>query len=133
MITEIKTLLEEAGVQPTPIRLALAEFLFDGEHKHVTAQEALAALNKRRRLPSLASLYNTLNEFCRAGLLQKVTLDGGPAWFDTRTERHYHLYHEDEGRLEDVAVDALKISGWPRLPPGMKIGSVDLIIRVSRK
>lgn len=119
-------------MQPTRIRLALAEYLFDGEHKHVTVQEALDALRRKRHLPSLASLYNTLNEFCRAGLIRKVILDGGAAWFDTRREPHFHLYHEDEGRLEDISADALKITGRPQLPKGSSVRAVDVVIRVGK-
>jgi Fur family iron response transcriptional regulator len=125
------TKLREAGIQPTRIRLALADYLFDGVHKHVTAQEALESLEKKRLKPSLASLYNTLNEFCRAGLIQKVTLDGGAALFDTRTEPHYHLYHEDEGRLEDIPVEALKITGRPRMPKGANIRSIEILFRIA--
>ena len=132
MTSDHEQMLKEVGVQPTRIRLALAEYLFDGAHKHVTAQEALAALRSKRHLPSLASLYNTLNEFCRAGLVRKVTLDGGAAWFDTRTEPHYHLYHEDEGRLEDISAEALKITGRPRLPLGSSVRTIDIVIRVGK-
>jgi len=124
--------LASAGVQPTRIRLALAQYLFDGEHKHVTVAEAVAALRKKRHMPSLASLYNTLNEFCRAGLIRKVTLDGGAAWFDTRTEPHFHLYHEDENRLEDVSADALKITGRPQLPNGSAVRAIDVVIRIGK-
>jgi Fur family iron response transcriptional regulator len=94
--------------------------------------DALAALRSKRHLPSLASLYNTLNEFCRAGLVREATLDGGAAWFDTRTEAHYHLFHEDEGRLEDISADALKITGRPRLPTGSSVRTIDVVIRVRR-
>ena len=83
-------------------------------------------------LPSLASLYNTFNEFCRVGLIRKVTLDGGAAWFDTNMAPHYHLYHEDEGRLEDIPLDALKITGRPQLPRGASVRRIDIVIRVGR-
>jgi len=127
-----REMLQQAGVQPTRIRLALADYLFDGANKHVTVQQALDALRARRMQPSLASLYNTFNEFCRAGLIRKVTLDGGAAWFDTNMEPHYHLYHEDEVRLEDVAIDALKITGRPQLPHGASVRAIDIVIRVGR-
>lgn len=133
MSIELRNKLQSAGIQPTRIRLALAEFLFDGEHKHITVQDSLAALRRKRHHPSLASLYNTLNEFCRAGLIRKVTLDGGAAWFDTRTEPHFHLFYEDEGRIEDISADELKITGRPHLPRGAAVRTIDVIIRVGRK
>jgi len=133
MKADAASLLRSVGVQPTRIRIALADYLFDGEHKHVTAQEALDALRAKRHLPSLASLYNTLNEFCRVGLVRRLMLDNGPAWFDTRVEPHFHVFHEDEGRLEDVATEELKITGRPQLPKGVSVRSVDVIFRVARK
>ncbi len=132
MGSDAGSLLRSVGVQPTRIRLALADYLFDGAHKHVTAQQALDDLRRKRHLPSLASLYNTLNEFCRAGLLRKVTLDGGAAWFDTRVEPHYHLYDEDEGRLEDVSLDDLKIAGQLKLPRGLAVRAIDVVVRVGK-
>lgn len=132
MGSDAGSLLRSVGVQPTRIRLALADYLFDGAHKHVTAQQALDDLRRRRHLPSLASLYNTLNEFCRAGLLRKVALDGGAAWFDTRVELHYHLYDEDEGRLEDVSLDDLKIAGQLKLPRGLAVRAIDVVVRVGK-
>ncbi|MCB2112307.1 MAG: transcriptional repressor [Parvularculaceae bacterium] len=128
----VRETLQRAGIQPTRIRLALAEYLFDGTDKHVTVQQALDILRERRMLPSLASLYNTFNEFCRVGLIRKVTLDGGAAWFDTNMAPHYHLYHEDEGRLEDIPLDALKITGRPQLPRGASVRRIDIVIRVGR-
>ncbi|HNS87771.1 MAG TPA: transcriptional repressor [Parvularculaceae bacterium] len=128
----IREKLQAAGVQPTHIHLALADYLFDGVDKHVTVQEALDALRARRMQPSLASLYNTFNEFCRAGLIRKVTLDGGAACFDTNMAPHYHLYHEDEGRLEDIDIESLKIAGRPQLPHGASVRAIDIVIRVGR-
>ena len=133
MSSQSKQVLEAAGVQPTRIRLALAEYLFDGVNKHVTVQQAFDILRGKRLQPSLASLYNTLNEFCRAGLIRKVSLDGGAAWFDTNMAPHYHLYHEDEGRLEDIDTDALKITGRPQLPKGATVRTIDVIIRVASR
>lgn len=132
MRSETAMMLRAAGVQPTRIRLALADYLFDGAHKHVTVQEALAGLRRQRHLPSLASLYNTLNEFCRAGLIRKVTLDGGAALFDTHREPHFHLYHEDEGRLEDIPADAVKITYRSNLVKGSTVRTIDVVIRVGK-
>ena len=62
-----------------------------------------------------------------------VSLDGGAAWFDTNMAPHYHLYHEDEGRLEDIDTDALKITGRPQLPKGATVRTIDVIIRVASR
>ena len=70
-----------AGLRPTRQRLALAQLLFDGGDRHVTAEqlhgEALAAA-----IPvSLATVYNTLHQFTAAGLLREVVVEPGPLLF----------------------------------------------------
>ncbi|MEZ5921977.1 MAG: transcriptional repressor [Parvularculaceae bacterium] len=133
MVSDIKERLVSAGVQPTRIRLALARIIFDGEHKHITAHEALAALQKRNLRPSLASVYNTLNHFHEMGLLGRVTIDGGSARFDTRLEPHHHIYNEDTGELTDISADSVTVKGRPRMPRGSKLKSVDVIFRIGSK
>ncbi len=64
---EIAGQLRDAGLRPTRQRLALAEILFGSGDRHVSAEalhrEAVAA-----RVPvSLATVYNTLNQFTAGG------------------------------------------------------------------
>ena len=60
---DFTTRLREAGLRPTRQRVALARLLFEGDHRHVTA-ESLHAEVKATRMPvSLATVYNALNQF----------------------------------------------------------------------
>ena len=43
---------------------------------------------------SLATVYNTLHQFTRAGLLRQVTVDANRAYFDTNTSDHQHFLFE---------------------------------------
>ena len=66
--------LRAAGLRPTRQRVALARLLFEGGHRHVTA-ESLHVEVKATRMPvSLATVYNTLRAFCDVGLMHEITV-----------------------------------------------------------
>ena len=125
-------LLCDAGLRPTRHRLALARMLLLGDHRHVTAEglydEAMAA---NLRL-SLATVYNTLNQFTDAGLLRRIAADGIKSFFDTDTSVHPHFYLEGEDVLVDVA-GGLSFSKVPDPLPGHDIARLDVIVHLRRK
>lgn len=123
-------LLQKAGLRPTRQRLALADLLFDGAHKHVTAEQTFAATRKKRLRLSLATVYNTLNHFLAAGLMTQVAVDGGQVYFDTHTGPHHHIYNEESGDLTDIPASAVRIARFPKLPKGKKLSRVDVMLRV---
>jgi len=82
---------------------------------------------------SLATVYNTLNQFTTAGLLREVAIEGHKTYFDTNTSNHYHYYIEHEGRLTDIPSEDVKVVGLPDAPEGMHIKRVDVIVRLSRR
>jgi Fur family iron response transcriptional regulator len=55
--------LQKVGLRPTRQRLALAEILFGSDERHVTAEELHAEAIAARVPVSLATVYNTLNQF----------------------------------------------------------------------
>ena len=124
--------LRSAGLRPTQQRLALAKLLFDKGNRHLTAEqiheEALAAA-----VPvSLATVYNTLNQFIAAGLLREVVVDPGRSYFDTNVSDHHHFYFEDAGKLIDIPTERIAVASLPPPPAGMTVRRVDVIIRVGR-
>ena len=124
--------LRSAGLRPTRQRVALARLLFDGEDRHVTAEqlhsEALAASIR----VSLATVYNTLHQFTAAGLLSEVVVEPGRSYFDTNADNHHHFFCESTGKLQDIPGDAVVVGALPSAPPGTEISRVDVIIRVRR-
>ncbi len=121
--------LAGAGLRPTRQRLVLAELLVgDGLNRHVTAESLHAA----SEAVSLATVYNTLRAFCQAGLMIEVTVDGTRSYFDTRTDDHPHYYWEEDGRITDAPVDAVRIESLPVPPEGTEISKVDVVIRLRR-
>jgi len=124
------TLLQDAGLRPTRQRLALAEFLFDGCDKHVTAEQVHAIALKKRVPVSLATVYNTLNHFHATGLLRQVVIDGGQIYFDTNIGNHHHLFDEKTGHLTDIPADSVRIAQLPKMPQGKILSRVDVVVRV---
>jgi len=128
--TDIQNLFSKHDIRPTKIRLAIAELLFDGVDKHVTVDDVIELARTRQVKTSVASVYNTLNQFAAAGLLRRVTVEQGRAFFDTNLSAHHHFYFEDEERLEDIPTDSINITGLPKLPKGRRIKSVDVTVRI---
>jgi Fur family iron response transcriptional regulator len=122
--------LQAAGLRATSKRLAIGALLLEDKDRHVTADDVAVMARKAGVRVSLATVYNTLNQFVAAGLLKRVTLDGDRTWFDTNTSDHHHLYFEDQGRLQDVPGDSVRIEGLPALPEGAEIRSVEVIVRM---
>lgn len=123
--------LTGAGLRPTRQRLALAELLVgDGCDRHVTAESLFDAAARREISVSLATVYNTLRSFTRAGLLSEITVDGTRSYFDTRTDQHAHFFWEDTGRLTDVPAEAVAFGRVPEAPAGTEISRIDVVIRV---
>ncbi len=128
--THISQLLAGHEIRPTKIRMAIAGLLFDGQDKHVSVDDVIVLARAGGVKTSVASVYNTLNQFAAAGLLRRVTVDAGRAFFDTNLSDHHHFYFEDDERLEDIPGNAIEISGLPELPKGRLIKSVNVTIRI---
>jgi Fur family iron response transcriptional regulator len=130
---DVAGMLRKASLRPTRQRIALGRLLFSKGDRHVTAEvlheEALIA-----RVPvSLATIYNTLNQFTDAGLLRQVAVDGAKSYFDTNIGDHHHFYVEGENRLVDIPDGTVEVGDLPPPPPGFEIARVDVVIRVRPK
>jgi Fur family iron response transcriptional regulator len=125
-------LLRDAGLRPTRQRLMLGQLLFLNGHRHVTA-EALhdEAIATHMRL-SLATVYNTLNQFTEAGLLRRIAANGSKSFFDTDTTVHPHFYLEGEDVLIDISQD-LVFEKFPEALPGHEIARLDVIVHIRKK
>jgi Fur family iron response transcriptional regulator len=126
----VSKLLRKAGLRPTRQRVALASLLFDGEDRHVTAEMLFEEVQARKVPVSLATVYNTLHQFTTAGLLREVAVEGSKTFFDTNTSNHYHFLCDDTGELIDIEHDDIRIEGLPKVPDGMAVSRIDVLIRL---
>lgn len=122
--------LQGAGLRPTRQRLGLARLLFETGDRHVTAEQLHGEAMAADLRVSLATVYNTLNQFTDAGLLREVVVEVGKSYFDTNTSDHHHFFLETTGRLEDIPGDQLALQRLPAAPDGTRIARVDVIVRL---
>lgn len=131
--SEITQRLRLAGLRPTRQRLALGMLLFGQGDRHVSAEllhaEAVAAGEK----VSLATVYNTLHQLKRAGLLRELAIGGSKTFFDTNISNHNHFYIERDGHLMDIPSETVRVAGLPEPPEGMRIAHIDVVVRLVQK
>jgi Fur family iron response transcriptional regulator len=125
-------LLRDAGLRPTRQRVMLGELLFARGDRHVTAEMLYGEAVEANIQLSLATVYNTLNQFTQAGLLRRIGPDGSRSFFDTNTSVHPHFYLVGEDVLMDVP-ERLMMAQMPEALPGHEISRLDIIIHIRRK
>jgi Fur family iron response transcriptional regulator len=129
----VSQLLKQAGLRPTRQRMALGTLLFEGGDRHVTAELLHAEAVAVGHHVSLATVYNTLHQFKRAGLLRELAINGSKGYFDTNTSNHNHFFIEADGELHDIPSDAIRVDGVPTPPEGMRISHIDVVVRLVAK
>src|ERR1700744_6505132 len=119
--------LHRAGVRVTRQRLHLCVLIFRGDPRHITAD----MLHKEAKLRvSLATIYNTLNQFTESRLLRKLVIDGGRTYFDTDVSQHHHFFLEEDETVVDIPSDSLMA---PSPPEGFRISNVDFVVRLRKE
>jgi Fur family iron response transcriptional regulator len=130
---EYKELLRDAGLRPTRPRMALGWMLFSKGNRHVTAEMLYEEAIEAKIPVSLATVYNTLNQFTDAGLLRQIGVDGARAYFDTNPSEHHHFFIQDEGELLDIMAAEPLLDRAPEPPEGFEIARIDVVVRLRRK
>jgi Fur family transcriptional regulator, iron response regulator len=126
-------LLRRAGLRPTRQRIALATLLFGAGDRHVTAEMLHEEAVRAGERVSLATVYNTLHQFKRAGLLREIAIGGQRAYFDTNTSNHNHYFVEADGKLMDIPGDSIRVDGLPEPPENLKVSHIDVVVRLVSK
>ena len=104
------SILRDCGVQPTPQRIAVVNFILK-TYKHPSADQVLENVKKECPTVSRATVYNTLNLLVKKGLLKTQVLKEGIVVFDPNLQRHHHFIDVESGMIYDIPWDALTISG----------------------
>lgn len=127
----VRERLERVGLRPTLQRLDLGEQIFERGNWHFTAEMLYARTRSLRYPPSMATIYNTLAQFSKSGLLREVALYDAKLWYCTKTGPHYHFYLEDTDELFDIPKHLEPSLNIPA-PDGMHVTTVDVIVRLKR-
>lgn len=128
---ELAKLFEVNDMRLTRPRLLVAQLLLmDGTNRHVSAEWVANELDNSNASISLASVYNTLNNFVEIGLLRQIQVAGSSVVFDTNTTQHHHFLKESTGELIDIPVDDLVLSELPQPPAGHTVKGWDIVVRI---
>jgi len=127
---DVRALLRRAHLRPTRQRVSLASLLFGNGDRHVTAEILHAEAVTAGERVSLATVYNTLHQFQRAGLLREIAIGGQRAYFDTNISNHNHFFVEAEGRLIDIPGSSIRVDGLPEPPEQLEISYIDVVVRL---
>jgi len=121
--------LNNNGVRPTKQRMVLAKLLFEKGKRHVSAEDLYLEVRKEDRRISLATVYNTLKQFTKLGILKEVVVDQNKSLYCNEDKSHYHLYIEDEGKVVDIPTQNVNLD-IPSFPACLSLHNVDVIVRV---
>ena len=131
--TSILDRLRDHGVRPTRQRQMLAKLLFGRGNRHVTADDLFQESRGLQTGISRATVYNTLHQFTKVGLLQEIAVASSLSYYDTNLTAHHHFLFEEEGRLQDIPGDKIDFSSFPVAPDGANISSISVTIRLQNR
>ena len=121
--------LSDIGLRPTKQRMVLIKLLFENPDRHISAEELFEEVRKENRKISLATIYNTLKQFTKVGLLKELVVDQNKSIYCTNHDPHYHLYIEDEGKVIDIPQENIDLN-IPSIPACLSLHNVDVVVRV---
>ena len=129
----VRTMLRKVGLRPTRQRMELGWILYSKGDRHLTAEMLFEEASKARVPVSLATVYNTLNQFTDAGLLRQVAVDGSKTYFDTNVTDHHHFFVEGDNALVDIPSAKVIVSDMPVALEGYEVARVEVVVRLKRK
>ena len=113
--------------------MKLAEYLFDRSKTfHFTVEDLDRGINKKNSEDkiALATIYNTVHAFKKAGHLKEILIKEGKNYFDTNTSSHHHFYDEVNNELTDIENNKIELKKFPNPPKGKSIKDVNVIINI---
>ena len=133
---KIANKLRTSKLRPTKQRKKIADFLFNREKTfHFTAEELNKIINKKDNLEkiSLATIYNTIDAFKKAGHLKEILTNNNTCYYDTNINSHHHFYDDNTNELTDINFNDIELTKLPQAPEGKKIKSCEVIISLTKK
>ena len=132
---EIVNKLRSSRLRPTKQRIRIAEFLFKRDKTfHFTVEKLNKTINKKdySEKISLATIYNTIDAFKKAGHIKEILTNNNTSYFDTNISSHHHFYDNETNELTDINYNEIEVVKVPRAPKGKKIKEVEVIISLQK-
>ena len=132
---EIINKLRSSNLRPTKQRILIAKKLFDRKKTfHFTAETLNKAVNKKRDTRiSLATIYNTVEAFKKAGHIREILTNNSKSYYDTNIKSHHHFYDPDSKKLTDIDYQEVIFNKVPNPPKGKKIKYLEVVISLQKK
>ena len=126
--------LRSSNLRPTKQRLKICQFLFNREKTfHFTVETLNKKINKNIvKKVSLATIYNTVEAFTKAGYLKEILTSKNKSYYDTNITSHHHFYDEGTKELTDIHYSQIQLSKVPIPPKGKKIKNLEVVIRIQK-
>ena len=126
--------LRSSNLRPTKQRLKICKYLFDRKKTfHFTVETLNKKINKNGITKvSLATIYNTVEAFTRAGYLKEILTSRNKSYYDTNIKSHHHFYDEGTKELTDIHYNQIQLSKVPIPPKGKKIKNLEVVIRIQK-
>ena len=83
--------LREKGLKVTPQRLAISDVLVEREEAHPGASLIWREAKKRGKTLSLSTVYATLNELAKHGVIKLLQFDGMESRYECNPDKHVNL------------------------------------------
>ena len=96
--------LKERGLKVTPQRLAIIEVLIEQRQLHPGARLVYEEAKKRKKSLSLSTVYATLGEFSRHGIIKTLQFDQMENRYEGNLEQHINLICERCRKILDYKV-----------------------------
>ena len=98
---------------------------------HFTVETLDKEVNKKgNEKISLATIYNTVEAFTKAGHIKEILTSKSKSYYDTNIKSHHHFYDEETKELTDIDYRQVKLSKVPQPPKGKKIKNLEVVIRL---
>jgi|TARA_B110000027_G_C15860372_1_gene186695 Fur family transcriptional regulator, iron response regulator len=133
---EIVNKLRSSKLRPTKQRIRIADFLYNRVKTfHFTIENLNKNINKKENSEniSLATIYNTIDAFKKAGYLKEILTNNNTSYFDTNISSHHHFYDDQTNELTDINFNDVEVSKVPQAPKGKKIKDVEVIISLQKQ
>ena len=127
--------LRSSGLRPTKQRLEICKLLFDRKKTfHFTISDLFKILKKETiNKISLATIYNTVEAFKRAGHIREILTNNCKSYYDTNIKSHHHFYDPDSKKLTDIDYQEVIMKKIPNPPKGKKIKDLEVVISLQKK
>ena len=132
---EIINRLRSSNLRPTKQRILIAKKLFDRKETfHFTAESLNKTVNKKmQKRISLATIYNTVEAFKKAGHIREILTNTSKSYYDTNIKSHHHFYDPDKKKLTDIDYQEVVLNKIPNPPKGKKIKDLEVVISLQKK